>query len=94
MDLNAVPVIASEFNTREVDEETVILAPSGDEVISLNAVGTFIWKQIDGQHELRDIVDILCDEYEVERAQAETDVTGFVQQLLDHGLITLSETGS
>jgi hypothetical protein len=90
MDLDATPTIGDEFCAREVDEETVILAPSGDQVLSLNAVGSFIWQQIDGAHTVRDIVDVLCDEYEVARDQAEADVAQFLDQLADHGLITVA----
>lgn len=90
MDLDATPTVRSEFCAREVDEETVILAPSGDQVLSLNAVGSFIWQQIDGAHTVRDIVDVLCDEYEVARDQAEADVASFLDQLAEHGLITVA----
>ncbi len=90
MDLDATPTVRSEFCSREVDEETVILAPSGDQVLSLNAVGSFIWQQIDGAHTVRDIVDVLCDEYEVARDQAEADVASFLDQLAEHGLITVA----
>ena len=87
MELHDTPTISREFLARDVDDETVILAPSGDQVLSLNPVGSFIWKQIDGAHTVRDIVDILCDEYEVERAQAEADVLAFLGQLRDHDLL-------
>jgi hypothetical protein len=93
MDLDATPTVRSEFCSREVDEETVILAPSGDQVLSLNAVGSFIWQRIDGAHTVRDIVDVLCDAYEVERAEAEADVARFLDQLADHGLIAAGADG-
>ncbi len=87
MELHHTPTISREFLARDVDDETVILAPSGDQVLSLNPVGSFIWKQIDGAHTVRDIVDILCDEYDVERAQAEADVLAFLGRLVDHDLL-------
>ncbi len=87
MELHDTPTIRREFLARDVDDETVILAPSGDQVLSLNAVGSFIWKQIDGTHTVRDILDILCDEYEVDRAQAEHDVLAFLGQLVEHDLL-------
>ena len=89
MDLHTVPIIRHEFCARDVGEETVILSPAGDQVLSLNTVGSFIWKQLDGQHNLRDLVDILCDEYEVEPGQAQADLVEFIQQLVDHELVTL-----
>jgi hypothetical protein len=65
LDLQQIPIPSQDFCVRQVGDEFVFLAESGDEYISLNPVGSFIWQQVDGVHSLRDILDILCDEYEV-----------------------------
>jgi hypothetical protein len=90
MDLRAVPVPAENLRVREVDDETVFLTESGREVLSLNAVGSFIWRQIDGNHSLRDIVDIVCQEYEVGPERAEADLRTFVAELEEHQLLRLA----
>lgn len=90
MDLRAVPIPAENLRVREVGDETVFLAESGREVLSLNPVGSFIWRQIDGNHSLRDIVDIVCHEYEVEPERAEADLRAFVAQLEEHQLLRLA----
>jgi hypothetical protein len=89
MDLRSVPVPAENLRMREVDDETVFLAEGGDEVLSLNAVGSFIWRQIDGRLTLRDIVDVVCDEYEVTPDIAENDLRAFVTELEAHELLSL-----
>ena len=89
LDLQAVPVPSDQFRVREVGDETVFLADSGREVLSLNAVGSFIWKQIDGNHTLQDILDIICHEYEVEPDRAESDLRSFVAELEAHKLLTM-----
>jgi len=91
MDLQTVPVPAEGLRVREVGDETVFLAESGNEVLSLNAVGSFIWKQVDGSHTLQDILDILCHEYEVEPERAETDLRTFLAELENHRLLRLEE---
>ena len=48
LDLQTVPVPREEFCVRKVGDETVFLTESGNEVLSLNAVGTFVWEQVDG----------------------------------------------
>ena len=94
MDLQLIPVPNQDFCKRQVDGETVLLAESGNQYISLNAVGSFIWEQIDGNHSLNDILDILCHEYEVDRERALADIETFVTQLADEGLLTLESADS
>jgi len=89
LDLHAIPVPNQEYCVRQVGDETVFLADSGSRFISLNPVGSFIWQQMDGVHTLQDILDILCDEYEVTRDVATTDLATFVNQLSTQGLIVL-----
>lgn len=91
MDLHLIPVPNQDFSVREIGEETVFLAESGDQVLSLNEMGSYIWQQMDGNHSLRDILDIICHEYEVEEAQARQDLQLFVEQLLNEKLIELRQ---
>ena len=89
MDLKAIPTPSESFCVREVGDETVFLTESGNEVLSLNAVGSFIWQQMDGNHSLHDILDIICHEYEVETEQAEADLRQFLAELEGHKLLTV-----
>jgi hypothetical protein len=89
IDWQRVPIPSPDFCVRKIDDETMFLTESGDEIITLNEVGSFIWEQIDGQHSLADVLDILCDEFEVSRDEAAADLEAFVVQLQDHGLVAL-----
>lgn len=94
LDLRQIPIPNQDFCVRQVGDELVFLAESGDQYISLNPVGSFIWQQIDGNHSLQDVLDILCHEYEVEREQALDDLREFVERLQTEGLLSLQESGS
>ncbi|HOX27195.1 MAG TPA: PqqD family protein [Candidatus Krumholzibacteria bacterium] len=89
MDLQAIPVPNPDFCVRQVGEETVFLAESGSQFLSLNPVGSFIWRQVDGVHTLQDILDILCDEYDVAREAAHADLLEFVEHLAEQGVVDL-----
>ena len=91
MDLQFIPVPRDEFCVRKVGDETVFLTESGTEVLSLNPVGTFVWEQIDGHHSLQDILDIICDEYEVTVEEAATDLQKFMTELEEHKLLSVRE---
>ena len=94
MDLQRIPTPNQNFCKREIDGETVLLAESGNQYISLNIVGSFIWQQVDGNHSLADILDILCDEFEVDQDRALADLDAFVTQLETEGLVTFGANES
>ncbi len=85
-----IPVRNPEFGARAVDDETVFLSPAGDEIHSLDEVGTFIWHQIDGQRTVADILTALLAEYEVAEADARADLDGFIEELAARKLITFA----
>jgi hypothetical protein len=85
-----IPVRNPEYGVRDVDEETVFLSPAGDEIHSLDAVGTFIWRQIDGRCTVADILTALVAEYEVAEPEARVDLIEFIDELAARKLITFS----
>jgi len=92
VDLHLTPIPSQDFCVRQTGDDTVFLAESGEQLFDLNEVGSFIWQQMDGNHTLRDILDILCHEYEVEPAQAKADLEIFVEQLVNQKIITLEQS--
>ena len=75
---------------RIVEGEAVLVLADQGQVKVLNEVGARIWALADGTRTLRQIVAALCDEYEVDHAQAEADVIDFVAQLAERGIISLA----
>jgi hypothetical protein len=85
-----IPVRNPEYGARAVDDETVFLSPAGDEIHSLDEVGTFIWQQIDGSRTVADILATLVAEYEVEETAARSDLGSFIDELAGRKLITFA----
>lgn len=52
-------------------------------IITLNETGAFLWQKLVGMIGPDQLVQALLDEYEVSRAQAETDVQDFLALLLE-----------
>jgi hypothetical protein len=73
---------------REIDGEAT-LVPPGESSLSheLNEVASRIWKLCDGRHTVREIAERLVEEFEVDLATAEHDVTEFVREMLEGGLL-------
>jgi hypothetical protein len=77
---------------RVYDGEAVILCPDNSTLNTLNAVGTRIWESADGNTPMSAIVARICEEFDVNREQAERDTAAFIATLHDRGLLTISVT--
>ena len=89
IDLKTVPHKSDSYCERRLGEETIFLSPKGDEIHSLDEVGTFIWEQIDGQVDIATVLDRICDEYDVPREQANADLMEFVRELSERKLLRI-----
>ena len=74
--------------SRVIEGEAVILSMETKVLRGLNPVGSRIWELIDGQRSVEEIVGVIVKEFDVEPARADEDVRGFVQEVLDKGLVT------
>lgn len=78
--------IKKEFVTREVAGDT-LLVPVGrttldmNGMLTLNETGAFLWEKLPDAESEAALVDRMLDEYEVDRATAETDVADFLDKL-------------
>lgn len=72
---------------RVIDGQAIVVLPEKSEVKILNEVGSRIWQLMDGSISLDDICMKICEEYEVRKADAISDVTNFIKQLNDQGML-------
>jgi coenzyme PQQ synthesis protein D (PqqD) len=77
---------------RVYDGEAVILLAENSSLNTLNAVGTLIWEAADGTTPLSAVVGRICNEFDVERAQAERDAAGFIEKLRQRNLLSVWES--
>lgn len=73
---------------RVIEGEAVILSVDTKVLRGLNPTGSRIWEVIDGRRSVDEIVEVIVKEFDVEPLRAAEDVRGFVQELLDKGLVT------
>ena len=76
---------------RIVGDEAVIVLPGQGQVKVLNEVGARIWELADGSRTMQQIAREICQEFDVDETQAETDVNSFVGILVQKGILLLSE---
>ncbi|MCM8783654.1 MAG: PqqD family protein [Candidatus Omnitrophica bacterium] len=93
-DLDKVFKKNTELAWRIIDNETMII-PLDEQTVDtekievLNPTATCIWELINGENTLKEIIEKICEEYEIEYEEAEKEVLGFIRDLRNKNLITL-----
>ena len=76
---------------RIIDGEAVLVNLKDSTFHTLNPVATFIWEQADGQIKTEQIIEKICQEFEVDRDTAQRDCLEFLGELASKGLVVLSQ---
>ena len=76
------------FVFRQIDDETILVPIRNnvgdmDCLYNLNAIGAFIWQQLDGQKSLADVKKMVVSEFDVPDLTAEADLREFIAGLND-----------
>ena len=66
---------------RIFEGQATIVMPDGSYIHVLNEIGSRVWDLLNGQRSESDIVDIICEEFEITRDVAEQDVREFLKTL-------------
>lgn len=80
------------FIKRDISGETILI-PTGDTartfngMITLQGIGGFIWDHIEEAESLEHLVDMITEEFDIDRKTAGGDAIYFIMQLLRAGMI-------
>lgn len=78
--------------SRSIEGELIIVpirSGVGDlnSLYTLNAVGSVLWDFMDEEHTIGEMVQRICDEFEVTAAQAQQDIEAFLDSLMAEHLV-------
>ena len=65
----------------DVEGASVLVEPESGRMFHLNDTGSFVYQHLEKQTTDREIVRLLCEEFEVEQAEAEADLRRFQDAL-------------
>lgn len=88
--LRLYPYPAQDVVGRIVGSEAVLVQAERAKVKVLNEVGARIWELADGSRSVLEIASQISREYQVGVEEAQTDAWNFIQQLVERGLLLLS----
>lgn len=91
-DRNAVYKLRSDVRFRVIAGEAVVLRQDDAEVLMLNEVGARVLELTDGVVSVGGVVGRLEAEFEVPIEQLTADVTGFVAELVEAGVLDRVES--
>jgi len=82
----------NDFVARDISGETIIVPIKSkvgdlDSIYTLNEIGSMIWQLIDGKNNVHQIIEAVCNTYEVTLEHAEEDTIEFLTSLAQAGLI-------
>ena len=82
----------SEVIWRVLDDEIFVINPDGKNVHVLNKVASFIWELSEGNTKVSQIVNLVCDRFDISEDVALADTSELVEKMLAKSLIELSDT--
>ena len=71
----------------EIDEQTVMMDILRGSYFGLNRTGSRIWSLLAEPITIGDLCDRLLEEFDAPREQCEQQVVGFLESLIDRGLV-------
>jgi hypothetical protein len=76
--------------SRLIDGEALVVSTENGAASVLNLAAFEIWKWLESERTVAELLDFLCGQYDVSRQKAADDLTIFLEQLTDLGLIELN----
>jgi len=75
---------------RSLEDGMVVMAPTGDQTHTFDEIGTFIWRQLDGERDLDQVVKNIRLQYDVSQDQAEADLQEFISTMVEAEIIVMA----
>jgi hypothetical protein len=76
---------------RMVGNEVFIINKDGTVIHQLNIVGSEIWKSSEGTLTIGQIIENICNNFEIAEVTAKADTIEFVENMLGQGLVELKD---
>lgn len=73
--------------TQQVSGTAVLLDPASGQYYAMNDVGERVWQECSGAHTVREIVSVICQEFDAPAEIITTDVLELLEDLLREHLV-------
>jgi Coenzyme PQQ synthesis protein D (PqqD) len=94
LSMESVLVVAKDQISCDLSGEAAILDLKSGVYYGLNAMGAFIWNQIQEPKSIAEVRDAIMDKYEVDAERCENDLMHLLGELVSRGLVELKDETS
>jgi hypothetical protein len=84
--------VAPNVLAQDLEGESVVLNLQTEQYFGLDDVGTRICQVLLEKESIQTAIDTLLTEYDVEPERLQQDVENLIKELLEHGLVEISES--
>jgi hypothetical protein len=89
--INSTVVVADDVVSCDLDGEAAILNLKDGVYYGLDPVGARIWNLIQKPKKINEILQVLLDEYDIDKEQCMMDIIELIEQLLENRLVDVKE---
>ena len=79
-----------DFIATDMDGDTVMMRLEQEDYYGISGAGSYIWDLLDKPIKLSDIVEKVCEEFEVDEPTCRADAIEFIEALLQMDLASIS----
>lgn len=74
-----------------MDGDTVVMSIEHGKYYGISGVGSRVWALLEFPVSMMDIVQTICNEFEVEETTCLADMERFIEDMKGHGLVSVAE---
>lgn len=78
------------FTVRTLGDETLFLNPTGAAIHVADEVGGFIYRQIDGNRTIADILAAILNDFDVDAVIAKADLDDFITEMVKQDILEVT----
>ncbi len=76
-----------------INGEVINLNPYNGQYYSLNEVSALLWENLEAPNDMMSLCELVMAEYEVDLETCMRDVQGFIQEMIDAGMLEVIDGG-
>jgi len=79
-----------DFLSVEMDGELVMMSIESGDYFGTSGAGPFIWELLEYPHNISELTDAVCAEFDVDNATAREHIEGYIAELSEQGIVEIS----
>jgi hypothetical protein len=92
LSLDSKVIASSRQVGADLGEEIILLHLENGQYFGLEQVAATIWRLLESPRTVKEIEDVLLEQYDIDPEMCHAEVVGLLTDLMDQGLVEVTET--